>query len=323
MWGRRDDTNRLRDRRPESRADFGVGVDVDVGVGIRDGVRRGHFVSTRASLCGTVSVPDRSGKRQAVPGMKNQMLRFAANITFLWSEVPFLDRFAAARRAGFDAVEVLFPYDAPGPVILDRLIGNDLTLALMNAPPPNYTERPRGFAAVPGGEDLFRKDFLRAMRVARMLKPRHVQVMAGVADGPDAQDAMVRNLRWAVKEAPGQSIVIEPMNARDLPGYFLSDFNIAREVIAAVDCTDVRLQFDTYQAHRIAGDAMAAWQGCRDIVGHVQIAGVPDRGPPHGGNLDVGAFLRRIEEDGYVGWVGAEYAPGGKTDDTLGWRPAA
>ncbi len=247
------------------------------------------------------------------------MPRFAANLTFLWPELPFLDRFSAARRAGFEAVEVLFPYDAPGPQILDRLIGNDLALVLMNAPPPNYTDRPRGFAAVPGAEELFAKDFGRAMRVAAMLRPLHVQVMAGAASGAEARAAFVRNLRWAADAAPGQSLTIEPMFAGDMPGYFLDDFALARAVIAEVDRANVRMQFDSYQAQRMTGDALAVWQECAAVTAHVQIAGAPERGAPDGGEVDLDVLLGRIEADGYAGWIGAEYVPGIRTEETLGW----
>lgn len=251
------------------------------------------------------------------------MLRFSASITYLWPELPFLDRFAAARRAGFDAVEILFPYDAPAPTLRDRLDGNDLTLVSMNAPPPNYTERPRGFAAVPGGDELFRKDFLRSLRVAKALSAQHLHVMAGVAEGDAARAAYVANLRWAADQAMGQSLVIEPQNRADLPGYFLHDFGQALDILAEVDRPGVALQFDAYHAERITGDTLGSWEACAARTAHVQIAAAPDRGAPDTGPLDLGVFLRAVEEAGYRGWVGAEYKPVGKTDDGLGWVPAA
>lgn len=249
------------------------------------------------------------------------MLRFAASISYLWPELPFLDRFAAARRAGFDAVDILFPYDAPAPVLRERLIGNDLTLVSMNAPPPNYTDRPRGFAAVPGREDLFQKDFLRAMRVVTALSARHLHVMAGVAEGPAAHATYLRNLRWAAEAAEDRSIVIEPQNRGDLPGYFLCDFGLALEVLAQVDRPNVALQFDAYHAQKITGDAVAAWRTCAARTVHVQIAGAPGRCAPDAGTFDPGAFLGAVEGAGYEGWVSAEYKPVGPTGKSFGWRP--
>lgn len=247
------------------------------------------------------------------------MPKFAANLTLLFNELPFVERFAAARRAGFAAVEVLFPYDMPAPAILDRLSGNDLTLVLMNGPPPNYTDRPRGFAAIPGGEALFRQDFVRALRVARLLRPQHLHLMAGVAQGPAARAAMIANLTWAATEAPDLSLTIEPINRADMPGYFLNDFAMAAEILDAVGMPNVRLQFDAYHAHRITGDVMATWAQVRTRVAHVQVGGLPDRREPMAGVVDYPAFFAALDADGYRGWVAGEYHPAGRTDEGLEW----
>ena len=271
---------------------------------------------------GTDRPRGRSGKGQTEGGRHGHM-RFAANLTFLWPEVPFLDRFASARRAGFDAVEVLQPYDLPAPVLRERLIGNDVVLTLMNAPGPNYTGRPRGFAAVPGGGDLFRKDFDRAARVARALGAVHLNLMTGAAEGAAARDTLIENLRWAAEAAPDLSLTLEPMNAEDLPGYFLNDVGLALEVLGAVDRPNAGLLFDLYHVQRITGDALGAWGACRGRVVHVQVAGAPGRNEPDTGDIDLAAFLARIAADGYGGWVGGEYDPAGRTEDGLGWRRLA
>jgi 2-dehydrotetronate isomerase len=247
------------------------------------------------------------------------MPRFAANLTWLFTELPFLDRFGAARRAGFDAVEVLFPYDSPAPEILDRLAQNDLRLVLINCPPPNYAEGPRGFAAIPGGEERFRYDFKRALRYSKALGARHLHLMAGVADGAAARASFVDNLRWAAAHAPGQSLTIEPINSVDMPGYFMSDFDTALGVIAEVEAPNLHLQFDAYHAHRITGDVMGTWDRVRGHVAHVQVAGFPGRSEPIGGIIDYPAFFARLDADRYEGWVSGEYKPAGRTEDGLRW----
>jgi 2-dehydrotetronate isomerase len=247
------------------------------------------------------------------------MPRFAANLSLMFSELSFLDRFAAARAADFDAVEVLFPYDIAANEILDRLAQNALQLVLINAPPPNYAEGPRGFAAVPGGEERFRHDFRRSLRYARALGATHLHLMAGVAEGATARATFVENLRWAAATAPGQSLTIEPINRADMPGYFLADFDLALAVIAEVGAPNLRLQFDAYHAHRITGDVLATWAKVRALVAHVQVAGYPGRHEPMGGEIDYPAFLSRLDADEYDGWVSGEYHPAGSTVAGLGW----
>lgn len=247
------------------------------------------------------------------------MPRFAANLTWLFTELPFLDRFAAARNAGFTGVEVLFPYDNPAPGILERLAVNDLSLVLINCPPPNYTDGPRGFAAVPGGEERFRHDFKRSLRYARALGATHLHVMAGVAEGDAARAVFVDNLRWAAALALGQSLTIEPINQVDMPGYFLADFDTALAVIAAVGAPNLKLQFDAYHAQRITGDVMGTWDRVRTSVAHVQVAGYPGRREPMGGMIDYPAFFARLDAEGYAGWVSGEYKPADRTEDGLGW----
>ena len=159
------------------------------------------------------------------------MPRFCANLTMMFTEYPLTERFAAARAAGFDTVEILFPYEQSAAEILERIQQNNLTLALINGPPPNYTDGPRGFAAIPGGQDRFRYDFKRALRYAQTLGARHLHLMSGVAEGAEAKQAMIENLLWATAQAPKQRITIEPINPHDMPGYFMNDFDLAMEVI--------------------------------------------------------------------------------------------
>lgn len=247
------------------------------------------------------------------------MPRFCANLTFLFTNLPLLDRPAAAKAAGFSGVEILFPYDEPAAQIAEaaRLAG--MPVVLINAPPPNWSGGPRGYAAVPGGEDRFEKDFLRALRFAEVLGARHLHLMAGIGAGAEAHAAFLRNLRWAAAHAPGQSLVIEPVNPADTPGYFLNDFHQAMEILAEVDAPNLGLLFDTYHAHMIHGDVPALWQACRTRVAHVQVAGVPGRNEPDRCDIDYPAFFALLDEGGYDGWVGAEYRPDGATEEGLAW----
>lgn len=247
------------------------------------------------------------------------MPRFAANLSLMFTEVPLMDRFMAAKEAGFDGVEILFPYDAPAQDLRDQMVWSGLSFVLMNHPPPNFTGGAQGFAALPGARDRFRHDFDRVLRYAGVLKPVHIHIMAGVAEGDAARSVFVENLRWAAERAPKQGLTIEPLNQGDFPGYFLSDYDLAAGIIADVAAPNLRLQYDSYHAQAITGDAMAAWDRHRAIAGHIQIAGFPGRTEPDRGAVDHAAFFARLDAEGYAGWVSAEYRPVADTAAGLGW----
>lgn len=251
------------------------------------------------------------------------MPRFAANLNTLFTELPLPARISAAAEAGFDAVEIQFPYDVPAMEIRNALGLTGLPLVLINAPPPNYTGGQAGFAAVPGGQERFRHDFRRALRYASTLKARHLHIMSGAAWGDAAFATMVDNLRWAAAQAPEQSLVLEPMNIADLPGYYLSDFDLAARVIDAVGSDRLGLQFDTYHAHRITGDILSTWEIFGGLARHVQVAGIPDQDEPDTGDSDLAAFYHALEASDYTGWVGADYRPRGLTRDGLRWLAEA
>lgn len=247
------------------------------------------------------------------------MLRLAANLTFLFTEQPMLERFAAAARAGFQGVEILFPYDLAAPELARAAQGAGVTFVLMNTPPPNWAGGPRGFAAVPGGEERFRRDFDRALRYAQVLRSRHIHVMAGAAEGATARQTYLDNLAWACDRAPHASLTIEPMNPVDMPGYFLAGFDQAAEVLDHLDRPNLGLQFDAYHAHMITGDVLACWRAHAPRVRHLQIAGAPGRHEPAGGDIDYRSFLGAVQASGYPGWTGAEYVPAMTTGAGLGW----
>ena len=247
------------------------------------------------------------------------MPRFAANLTMLFTEYPFLERFSAAKAAGFGAVEVLFPYDEPPKLINRQLLANDQTLALINCPPPNYTGGKRGYAAMPELQERFRSDFQRTLHYCEQLKPRIVHIMAGCAKGPAALESFVENLKWAADQAPKQTLTIEPINQTSMPGYFLSDFELAADILKKVNAPNLGLQFDAFHAQIITGNAMEAWYKYGHLATHVQVASAPARNEPDVGEIDYPALFKQIDADGYDGYVSGEYTPLGRTEDGLKW----
>lgn len=247
------------------------------------------------------------------------MAKFAANLTMLFTELPMIDRFAAAKRAGFTGFEILFPYDLAATALRKAAQKDKLEFVLMNCPPPNWAGGPRGFAALPDGEDRFRKDFVRALRFAQELRARHIHILSGKAEGARARDTFIANLKWAAARAPHASLTIEPLNPLDMPGYFLNDFDLAASVLDAVAAPNLGLQFDAYHAHHLTGDVIATWERHAHRVRHIQIAGAPGRHEPKDGDIDYTAFFEAVDRSGYVGWVSAEYHPKTTTEAGLRW----
>lgn len=247
------------------------------------------------------------------------MPRFAANLTLLFKELPFLERFQAAAEAGFQAVEVLFPYDDAANLVSRQLTANGLHMVLINTPPPNYTGGARGFAATPNGQARFQHDFKRTLRYAQAFRASHIHIMAGRGEGLVARQTYIENLKWAAGQAPRQSLTIEPINSGDMPGYFLNSFDLAAEVLAEVNAPNVGLQFDAYHADRITGDVLKCWADYRHLVRHIQVGGIPDRKEPIRGAFNYPAWFRQLDREGYNGWVSAEYHPAAQTKAGLTW----
>ena len=281
------------------------------------------------------------------------MPRFAANLSLLYTELPFLDRFEAAARDGFEAVEYLFPYAFDLAELLARLKANGLQQVLFNAP-PGGTDAPgidaawaagaRGTASVPGREAEFRAGVELALRYADALYCPRIHCMAGLlsesAAGADQESAArsvyVSNLRWAATEAAksGRTILIEPINPRDMPRFFLNRQDDAHAVVQEVGAPNLQVQMDLYHCQIVEGDvAMKLRQYLpTGRVGHLQIAGVPERHEPDVGELNCAYLFEVIDEVaaqcGWQGWVGCEYRPRlgtepGGTSRGLGWRPRA
>lgn len=252
---------------------------------------------------------------------KKQSSKLSANLSLLWPELPFLERFGAAAAAGFTGVEVLFPYSTPVPEIQALLRQTGLEMVLINTPPPNYTGGVRGFAAIPAGVERFQYDMKRVFRYAEALGARQIHVMAGEAEGEEAFETLVANLRWASRAAPkNTTLLIEPLNTQDFPGYFLNDYALAARALDAVKKPNVRLQFDAYHAQMIHGDAVEIWARYGLRAAHVQIADTPGRTMPGSGEIDFPALFDGIREQGYDGWISAEYKPDeALTEKTLCW----
>nr|WP_321249852.1 TIM barrel protein [uncultured Ruegeria sp.] len=248
------------------------------------------------------------------------MPRFAANISLLFAELPYLDRFEAAARAGFSAVEILFPYDLAARETSRALLENGLELLLINAPPPNYTGGQPGYAAVLGGEARFQTDIRRVLRYAQVLRAGQIHIMSGYAEGSAAFETFVRNLQWAADFAPTQKFTIEPLNTTSQPGYFLNDYDLAANVLDGVDRPNLGLQYDSFHAEMIHGDALAIWDRFHPLVTHAQIGAAPDRAEPGRGETDFPALFDAMDRCGYTGWVSAEYTPStDRTAASLGW----
>lgn len=248
-------------------------------------------------------------------------MKLAANLSLLWQELPFFDRFDAAAAAGFEAVEVHYPYEFGAQAMQKAMRRTGLRMLLINAPPPNYTGGPMGYAARPDGQARFQHDMRRVFRYADVLGTNIINVVPGPGAGQDSFDVLVENLKWASKAAPkGLILTIEPMNDTDVPGYFLNDFGLAAQVLDAVKKSNVRLLFDCYHAQTIHGDVFDTWYRYGLRAAHVQIADVPKRGEPGTGKLDYPELIRKIINSGYKNWFSAEYAPATRqTEDSLRW----
>ena len=257
------------------------------------------------------------------------MPRFAANLSFLFPEVPFLDRFAAAARAGFRAVEYLFPYEFAPDELARRLQDYGLGQVLFNLPPGNWDAGERGLGALPGREAAFAAGVEQALSYAHLLNCRQIHALAGVLpDGvarSDAEAVYIRNLRYAAAllKPHGIRLLIEPINnVRDIPGYFLNTAAQAQRIIAAVGSDNLFLQMDLYHCQIMSGDLAENIRQHFGSISHFQIAGNPGRHEPDVGEVYYPYLFDLIDSLGYTGWIGCEYRPQGQTTAGLGWARA-
>ncbi|SFR15162.1 hydroxypyruvate isomerase family protein [Poseidonocella sedimentorum] len=242
-------------------------------------------------------------------------MRIGANLTLLFTEYPEADRPAAAARAGFDAVEILFPYNRPPRTVLKDLTRAGLPLQLINTPEPDWDSGGRGNGAIPGAEDDFRAGFRKALTYARALGAPLIHVLAGRSDDPAALDTFLANLLWASAEAPDKFLTLEPLNPQDHPGYALDSFDKACALLDRAARPNLALQFDIYHAARMGHDPLALLRDLAERTAHIQFSGLPDRGAPK----DIADLARFLDETGYPGVAAAEYQPPGNTEDSLAW----
>jgi len=254
------------------------------------------------------------------------MPKFAANLTMLFTEVPFLDRFERAARAGFKAVEFLFPYAHAAEDIRQRLDAHGLALVLHNLPAGDWEAGERGIACHPDRVGEFREGVARAIAYARALGVGQLNCLAGKAPAgvPDAllRQTLVDNLRFAaaaLKQA-GLRLLVEPVNTFDIPGFYLSRTAQAVAILDEVGADNAFVQYDLYHAQRMEGELAATLQTCLPRIGHVQLADNPGRHEPGTGEINYLFLFAHLDRIGYDGWIGCEYKPATTAEAGLGWR---
>ncbi|MBS0308462.1 MAG: hydroxypyruvate isomerase family protein [Proteobacteria bacterium] len=253
------------------------------------------------------------------------MPQFAANLSFLYNEHAFLDRFAAAAADGFRGVEYLFPYEFSAAELRNRLDASNVQQVLFNCPPGDWARGERGIASLPGREAEFRRGMEQALHYAEALGCKRLHVMAGLLDathGKERQRAVyLENLAYAARQAAlhGVTVLIEPINTRDMPGYFLHYQQDAHAICREVQVPNLKVQFDLYHCQIMEGDLAATMQRELAGIGHMQIAGVPERHEPDLGEVHYPYLFSLMDALGYQEWVGCEYRPRGNTSAGLGW----
>lgn len=253
------------------------------------------------------------------------MPRFAANVSTLFTDLPLLDRFAAAAQAGFKGCEIHFPYLHPPEVIGDKIAMAELELAVFNAPPGDWAAGERGLAALPGREDEFKASLEVVQKYCELLDCTRVHVMAGVVpedQWDEAVDTYLENIRYAADElfSIGVKCLIEPINPTDLPGYFLTRPDDAAQVLAELDHRNLYISYDVYHAQMAQGGLTDFLEGWMHRIAHIQVAGVPGRHEPDQmGEINYRYLFDLLDGSGFPGWVGCEYKPRGKTVPGLRW----
>jgi len=253
----------------------------------------------------------------------NAMPNFAANLTMMFTEWSFLDRFDAAAEAGFLAVEYLFPYDFSAEEIAERLQRNHLTQALFNLPPGNWAAGDRGLAALPARFDEVKASLDMALRYAEATNVRRLHLMAGIADPGDKEvrESYRRAVTYVAEKLAERQIdlLLEPINGRNMPGYFLNDFGYAEALIQDLALPNLKLQFDIYHRQILHGDVTMALRRLLPMIGHIQIASVPSRHEPADEELNYSFLFAELDRLGYDGFVGCEYNPRDGTLKGLDW----
>lgn len=248
-------------------------------------------------------------------------MKFSANLGFLWTEKSLPDAIRAAGANGFDAVECHWPFDTPAQLVAEALSTADIPMLALNTYPGNRSAGENGLTALPGREIEARAAIDEALTYALQVQAGSVHVMAGVAEGRKAEQTFVRNLEYAVRQAAQNdlTILIEPLNRFDAPGYFLNTCDQALKLLDVVQAPNLRIMFDCYHVARTEGNVIAQFDKLLPVIGHIQFAAVPDRGVPDHGTLDYKDVFDAIQRANWSRPLGAEYRPDGPTESTLHW----
>ncbi|MGH6924619.1 MAG: hydroxypyruvate isomerase family protein [Propylenella sp.] len=250
------------------------------------------------------------------------MPRFSANLGFLWPDRPLLDRIRAAAAAGFKAIELHWPYDTPAEDIRVACTREGLAVLGLNTPLGDTDNGEFGLGALPGREEEFQAGLDLSLTYARAIGANAVHAMAGVIP-PEQRaiciDTLVANLAQAARKADGLTLLLEPINLRDKPGYLYSRVSDAVTIIERVGAANIRLMFDVYHVGVSEGDITRKLAKHLPVIGHIQIAAVPSRAEPDEGEINYAAIFATLDAIGYGGWVGCEYRPRGDTDEGLAW----
>jgi len=253
------------------------------------------------------------------------MPRFSANLSYLFSDLPLLDRITAAADTGFRGVEIQFPYDTPASDLMTALEKNDVKLVLINAPPGDWQAGDRGLGALPGREQAFRDSVDEAIYYATALECPRIHVMSGIPKPEIGREiaisTLVDNLRYAanVCAEAGIKVLIEPLNPADVPGYIVGHTMQARAIMAVVNSGNLYLQYDLYHGGMNGENLHEMIRSNLDVIDHMQVAGVPERHEPNTGNVDFTPIFESLDMIGYQGWIGCEYRPRKNTLEGLSW----
>jgi len=251
--------------------------------------------------------------------------RFAANLSMMFTEAPFLERFSAAADSGFKGVEYLFPYEYPAEVLEELLRKHRLENVLFNLPPGDWNAGERGITCLPGREAEFKAGVDTALAYALRLKTMRVHAMAGLAPAGASPEQLkatyVANMRYAAQQFAqhGITLLLEAINTRDMPGFYLNTQAQSHALLVEVNAPNLKMQMDCYHMQVMEGDLAVKLRKYAPFCGHVQVAGVPDRHEPDTGEVCYSYIFDLLDKIGYGGWVGCEYRPAGKTVDGLGW----
>ena len=257
------------------------------------------------------------------------MPRFAANLSMMFNEVPFLDRFEAAARAGFSGVEFLFPYEYTPEEVAGKAKDAGVQIVLFNMPAGNWAAGERGLTGLPGREQEFRDNVAKAVTYAKVLGVPRLHAMAGIAPaGADlsaCKSTLIANLKYAAAELEKENLtlLLEAINLRDMPGFLVSTQKDSHAICEAVGAPNMKMQMDLYHMQVMEGDLATSLKKYAPMCGHIQIAGCPERNEPDTGEVRYEYLFQLLDTIGYPGWLGCEYRPAGKTNEGLRWLSAA